>query len=230
MASTFGPGLASDPSNNSPVPNAIIRVVSADGLVPLTPIDESGQPINIFTNRHGQFTQFRVAEDVPLAILTCLPYQQLWPSVEATRDAIQKAQSAADRAEAAADRVGAPLITTTDPGFEGAVGDAEGRPSWLRYDRQGLPTSYVADALETVGVPHAEDAGDGLTIAGEDGTPTWLSATGEGGPDSTALTWLANTLHVHVGPDEPEVYPGGWIVWTRTDATGTPIETLIGRN
>ena len=35
---------------------------------------------------------------------------------------------------------------------------------------------------------------------------------------------------VHVGPDEPEVYPGGWIVWTRTDAHGTPIETLIGRN
>ncbi|WP_271437732.1 hypothetical protein [Micrococcus luteus] len=140
------------------------------------------------------------------------------------------ASAEADRAEAAADRVGAPLITAEDVGFEGAVGDADGRPSWLRYDTQGLPTPYVADALETVGVPHAEDSGDGLTIAGEDGTPTWLSATGEGGPDGHALTWLANALHVYVGPDEPEVHPGGWIVWTRTDAHGTPIETLIGRN
>lgn len=120
--------------------------------------------------------------------------------------------------------------TTPDPGFEGAVGDADGRPSWMQYDTEGLPTPYVVDALETVGVPHAEDSGDGLTIAGEDGTPTWLSATGEGGPDGNALTWLANALHVYVGPDEPEVHPGGWIVWTRTDAHGTPIETLIGRN
>lgn len=120
--------------------------------------------------------------------------------------------------------------TTSDPVFEGAVGDADGRPSWMRYDKTGLPTPDVADALETVGVPHAEDSGDGLTIAGEDGTPTWLSTTGEGGPDSRALTWLANALHCHVGPDEPEVFPGGWIVWTRTDATGNPIETLIGRN
>ena len=140
------------------------------------------------------------------------------------------ASAAADRAEAAADRVGAPLITTEDVGFEGAVGDADGRPSWLRYDSTGLPTPDVADALGSVGVPHTEDSGDGLTIAGEDGTPTWLSATGEGGPDATALTWLANALHVHVGPVEPEVFPGGWIVWTRTDAHGTPIETLIGRN
>ncbi len=151
-------------------------------------------------------------------------------AAQAAAMASVEASAAADRAEAAADRVGAPLITTEDVGFEGAVGDADGRPSWLRYDTQGLPTSYVAEALETVGVPHAEDSGDGLTIAGEDGTPTWLSATGEGGPDATALTWLANALHVHIGPDEPEVFPGGWIVWTRTDAHGTPIETLIGRN
>ena len=145
------------------------------------------------------------------------------------RELLDSMQAIADRAEAAY-RVGAPLITTEDVGFEGAVGDAQARPSWLRYDAQGLPTSYVAEALETVGVPHAEDSGDGLTIAGEDGTPTWLSATGAGGPDGHALTWLANAMHVHVGPDEPEVFPGGWIVWTRTDATGTPIETLIGRN
>ena len=148
---------------------------------------------------------------------------------EATAGVIAEANAAADRAEAAAGSIGA-VITTTDPGFEGAVGDAEGRPSWLRYDAAGLPTPDVADAMETVGVPHAEDSGDGLTIAGEDGTPTWLSATGEGGPDGHALTWLANALHVYVGPDEPEVHPGGWIVWTRTDAHGNPIETLIGRN
>ena len=149
---------------------------------------------------------------------------------EVTAEVVAEATAAADRAEAAADSIGGALITTEPVGFEGAVGDADGRPSWLRYDTQGLPTPYVADALETVGVPHVEGSEDGLTIAGEDGTPTWLSATGEGGPDAHALTWLANALHVYVGPDEPEVFPGGWIVWTRTDATGTPIETLIGRN
>lgn len=185
-----------------------------------------GVPVTLVSGAHGLIGEFETEETTRRVHVTAGPVRlTMWCS-----EIMGGAQDAADRAEAAAERVGAPLITTTDPGFEGAVGDAEGRPSWLQYDTQGLPTSYVADALEMVGVPHAEDAGDGLTIAGEDGTPTWLSATGEGGPDGHALTWLANALHVYVGPDEPEVYPGGWIVWTRTDGHGNPIETLIGRN
>lgn len=114
--------------------------------------------------------------------------------------------------------------------FEGAVGDEAGRPSWLQYDGNGLPTEGTAAGLEALGVAMVTPDGDGFTITDEDGDPSWLSVGPDGKPDASATAAIANTMHYYAGPEAPFVYPGNWVLWIRTDFQGTPIETLIGRN
>ncbi|WP_309080270.1 hypothetical protein [Zhihengliuella sp.] len=116
-------------------------------------------------------------------------------------------------------------------GYEGALGDQDGRPSWVQFDGQGLPTQGAVDGLAAAGVPHVEpDGQDGFRISDTDGNPSWLSAGADGGPDLVATMAIANAIHLYAGPEAPYVNPGNWIIWTQTDATGQPLNTYIGRN
>ena len=114
--------------------------------------------------------------------------------------------------------------------FEGAVGDTDGRPSFLQYDGEGLPTTGFVAGTEAVGIPNVTPGGDGFTLTDGEGHQSWLSVDADGKPDVLATTAIANALHYYVGPEAPYVYPGNWIMWVKTDWAGTPIETLIGRN
>ena len=146
-----------------------------------------------------------------------------WAEISGVSDAVEKSVTEI------LNRVGEPLLVDSQQPYEFAVGDSEGRPSWLQYDRYGRPTKDSVNALNEAGLI-AADPGYGLVISGEDGTPTWLSSDAQGGPDSNALSWLANRQHFYVGQTAPVVHPGEWVLWIKTDHLGNPVDTLVGRN
>lgn len=119
------------------------------------------------------------------------------------------------------------LATDDDEGF---IGDAQGKPSRVGFDKYGEIATATILSAHGKGVPLAFPGAGGLRIQDENGRQSWLGWDKTGAPDEIAKQALINTLHAYTGPDRPFVWPGNYVVWTRTDETGTPLDTLIGRN
>lgn len=113
---------------------------------------------------------------------------------------------------------------------EGFIGDEAGRPSKVGFDNRGEIADATMLSAHQKGMPLTMPGGGGLRFQDMNGKDSWLGWDATGGPDTIAKQALINTLHEYTGPDRPYVWPGNFVVWTRTDHAGNPIETLIGRN
>lgn len=119
------------------------------------------------------------------------------------------------------------LATDDDEGF---MGDATGRPSKVGFDKFGEIASATMLSAHGKGMPLAVPGAGGLRLQDAAGRDSWIGWDAAGAPDEIAKQSLINTLHAYTGPDRPFVWPGNYVVWTRTDAAGNPLETMIGRN
>lgn len=113
---------------------------------------------------------------------------------------------------------------------EGFLGDATGRPSKVGFDVEGEIASATMLSAHKKGMPLASPGPGGLRFQDTAGNESWLGWDAAGAPDAIAKQAIINTLHAYTGPDRPFVWPGNYVVWTRTDDAGNPLETLIGRN
>lgn len=117
--------------------------------------------------------------------------------------------------------------TVATDAFELAVGDKDGRPTWLRADKAGASTPGVIEALAAKGLARAISAqGDEFEIAigDEEGRPTWMRANSLGWPSAVAAEIIRAIAGVRIGPMEPNVYPGLPAVWIETDGFGNLID------
>lgn len=119
------------------------------------------------------------------------------------------------------------LATDDDEGF---IGDAKGRPSKVGFDKYGEIAAATMLSAHDKGMPLATPGAGGLRIQDAAGRQSWLGWDKTGAPDEIAKQALINTMHAYTGPERPFVWPGNYVVWTRTDQAGNPLETLIGRN
>ncbi len=148
----------------------------------------------------------------------------------------------ADMLATKADRSEVPLVDEI-AGAAFVLTDPSGNPSWIEAELgTGKPTARAANqmaeamlfdervAIEVSDRPQviADESSDIFQITDESGTPSWIEIElGTGRPTDRVAHQLANLLHYYVGPDQPPVWPGNWLIWTQTDSTHNPIQTYI---
>ena len=109
--------------------------------------------------------------------------------------------------------------------------DDEGESVYPTSTRQdGLPSNENIESYRARGVLVADTGEGGIAFTDENGNPSWLSIGVDGMPDLGAKWAMANDRHEYRGPEEPYVFPGGFIHWFETASDGTVLEEWMLRN
>jgi hypothetical protein len=116
-----------------------------------------------------------------------------------------------------------PLGSSKYPNDEGFLGDADGIPSVVGFDKQGGPADAMMDGLELKGMLRAVGTGTGFALGDAAGVRTAIGFDDTGQLDDIAKWAIVNLIGIYVGPDQPFVWPGGAVAWFRTDASRTTI-------
>lgn len=148
-------------------------------------------------------------------------------------EGIGEAITAADipgKVEQAVVDLDVPVSSDFDPELgndEAFLGDENGNASKVGFDRDGEIAEATMRSAVGKGMARAETRpGDGIAIADEAGNGSWLQAGSDGLPNKVARWAIANTIRQYTGPDRPYVYPGNFIHWTKTDASGEILDIL----
>lgn len=119
---------------------------------------------------------------------------------------------------------------TGEPGNYMFLADKFGNLSKIGTDEYGevaedMMLSIVGKGgLRAVTVPGLNE----IALLDEHGHVSAMSINASTGIWSDRAYWaMANKGHAHTGPNIPDVYPGNWILWTRTSADGTEILEYI---
>jgi hypothetical protein len=120
---------------------------------------------------------------------------------------------------------------TNTPDYEIAVGDQDGRPTWIQADTSGNPTPNAVAALRTAGVMVPETGTTAeIAIADAAGNPTWLQAASDGGPTPVARNAMRQKIGFYRGTTQPTPDPGsGEYLWFKMDGNGTLLDILAGK-
>lgn len=190
--------------------------------------------------------QITLANDLITATLVLDEDSQSRAAIQSIADALITAAIAADPTLAAnviaaadaavADALAAESIVTSAPFVpefdddEGFLADEGGVPSRVGFDVQGEIAEATMRSAFGKGMPRVvAGAGGGARMVDALGRNFALGFDAQGQFDEITKWALVNLLHWYVGPDRPFVWPGGHVIWVRTDETGLPVETLRGR-
>jgi len=88
----------------------------------------------------------------------------------------------------------------------------------------------ITTALSTLQVPNyavVTDVDYETAVTDAAGRASWMQAGTDGLTNPTALAAIVNATHLYAGPDQPYVYTGNWVLWTKTDSARIPIEQIL---
>lgn len=123
------------------------------------------------------------------------------------------------------------LASVADPNDEGFLGDESGKLTEVGFDKQGRVAEATVRSIYGKGMPRVTgDAFGGIQFTDDRGRLFALGFDGAGQFNEVTKWALVNLRHQHRGPDRPQVYPGNYVIWERTDEDDVLIEKLRGVN